>query len=164
MEHAFSFNLILWRELVPYCLGQAPMATRSSSTKNWGWAVTWGGAWIISAQAPTLDAKLAARVFRINLHLLFTHALGQPDGAGSCIVLQADQLISLPGFCSIRCLQYANFVLWAKNAVNKGMYGRCVRNIDTFIAGCCGALSVSKWSQLCTWAQRTYFWFSPQII
>lgn len=27
---------------------------------------------------------------------------------------------------------------------------------------CRTACSTSKWSQLCTWAQRTYFWFSKQ--
>ena len=26
---------------IPYCPGQAPMGARRSSTKNWGWVVTW---------------------------------------------------------------------------------------------------------------------------
>ena len=47
---------------VPHCPEQAPIGARSSSTKNWGWAVTQrrclNGSTIL-AQAPTLDAKLA---------------------------------------------------------------------------------------------------------
>ena len=51
---------------------------------------------------------------------------GQSDGGESCIVLQADQLVaSLPGFRSLHHLQYANFMLQAKNAANKATSGEC---------------------------------------
>ena len=78
----------------------------------------------------------------------------QPDSGERCIVLQVDRLIaSLPSFCSIHCLQYTNFVLQTKNAVNKAT-DRCVRNFD---AGCRGPRSVLEWLHLCTWAHWTYF-------
>ena len=49
--------------VVPYCSEQAPMGSRSSSSKIWGWAVTQrkclNGS-TIPEQGPTPDAKLAA--------------------------------------------------------------------------------------------------------
>ena len=54
-----------------YCPEQAPMGTRSSSTKYWGWAVTrkrcLNGS-TIPGQAPTPDVKLATRVYRLGMH------------------------------------------------------------------------------------------------
>ena len=47
-----------------YCPGQAPMGTRSSNTKNRGWAVArrrWLNGSTIPVQVPTTDAKLAAK-------------------------------------------------------------------------------------------------------
>ena len=62
--------------LKPYCPGQAPTGARSSSAKNWGWAVTrrecLNGS-IIPARGPDPDAKLAAG-YQIHLH----RALSRP--------------------------------------------------------------------------------------
>ena len=61
------------------------MAALSSSPKNWGWGVTrrrcLNGS-TIPAQAPIPDAKLAVRVYRIDLHIVASPVLcrGQPDG------------------------------------------------------------------------------------
>lgn len=46
-----------------------------------------------------------------------------------------------------------NFVLQAKNAVNKATAG-CLQNFDVV---CCGTWSTSERLQLCKWGQRTYF-------
>ena len=43
----------------------------------------------ISLQVPTLDAKLAARGYRIDLHHRFARAsLSRPEGGESCIMLE----------------------------------------------------------------------------
>ena len=63
--------------LVLYCTEQAPMGACSSSTKNWGWVVTRRrclNSPTIPVQVCILDAKLAARVYRIDLHHSFAHA------------------------------------------------------------------------------------------
>ena len=68
------------------------MGTCSSSTKNRGWAVTRRrclNGLTVPTQAPTPDAKLAARVYGIDLHRGFACAsLSQPDRGESCIVLE----------------------------------------------------------------------------
>ena len=64
-----------------------------------------------------------------------------------------DRLVaSLPSFCSVRPLQYANFVLQAKNAANNATDGY-LRNFD---AGCCGARSTSEQPQLCELSGPTF--------
>ena len=63
---------------VPYCPGQVPLGTRSSSTKNWGWAVTRRrslNGLTIPTQGPTADAKLAARGHLINMFMFANNAL-----------------------------------------------------------------------------------------
>ena len=57
---------------IPYCPGKCvPLGARNSSTKNRGWAVTrkrcLNGS-SVPTQAATSGAKLAARVYRIDLH------------------------------------------------------------------------------------------------
>ena len=64
---------------------------------------------------------VATRVYRIDLH-----CRGQPDCEESCIVVESRPNRSLmPSFLSVRRLQYTNFMVQAKNAVNKAV-GRCV--------------------------------------
>ena len=66
---------------IPYCSKQALMGARSSSVKNWGWAVTQrmslNGS-TIPVQGPTPDVKLAARGYQIDLHRCFFRALLRP--------------------------------------------------------------------------------------
>ena len=74
------------------------MGTRSSSTENWGWAVTWRRCLNtppIPVQAPTLDPKLADRCYWIDLRHSFAHACfffpakrGQHGSRESCILLE----------------------------------------------------------------------------
>ena len=124
--------------------------------QNWGWAVTrrrcLKGS-TISVQVPTQDAKLAARGYRINLHHRFAQQWKTLHHA------RRNRLVaSLPRFCSIRRLQYVNFVPQTNNATNKAT-DICVWNFD---ARCHGTWSASERSLLCTWTQRTYFWLTMQ--
>ena len=77
VRHSFSECPVC----ILYCPEQGPMGARSSSTKNWGWVVTrrrcLNGS-TIPAQAPIPDAKLAARVYQIDLHHHFTRASSRP--------------------------------------------------------------------------------------
>ena len=134
------------------------MGACSSSTENWGWVVTQSRCLngpTISTQAPTQDTKLATRGYRINLLVASPMpSQGQPDSEKYFIVLESRQTHSL--IAKVHRLQYVNFVPQTKNATNEGMNGY-VRN---FNARCRGTWSTSEWSQLCTWAQRTYFWFN----
>ena len=60
---SYRVSQLLYKNALPYCPEQAPMGTRSSSTKIWGWAVTrrmcLNGS-TIPEQGPTPDVKLAA--------------------------------------------------------------------------------------------------------
>ena len=81
------------------CPRQAPMGARSSSAKNWGWAVTrrtcLNGS-TISTQGPTSDAKLAAIGTKSTCIVgLSVICRGQPDSGESCIVLQSRLTCSL---------------------------------------------------------------------
>ena len=118
------------------------MGARSSSTKNWRWTVAQrrclNGS-TIPPQGPTLDAKLAARVYQIDLHYHFVQASLTVEKAVLCY--QVDRLVaSLLSFCC--CLQCMNFVLQGKNAVNEAM-DWCVQ------IWCCDAQSASEKLQLC---------------
>ena len=62
----------------------------------------------------------------------------------------------MPSFHSVCLLQYTNFVLQARNVVNKAMDWY----VWKFAAGCYCTWIESEWSQLCTWAQWIYFWFT----
>ena len=82
------FSLSSYWELVdslPYCPGQPLMGACSSSAKNRGWPVTWrrclNGSTFL-AQKPTLDVKLAARVYQISLHRHFVRASSRKWGRG----------------------------------------------------------------------------------
>ena len=91
------FSLKAW--VLPYCPEQAPMGTRSSSVKIWGWAVTrrtcLNGS-IILMKGPTPDAKLAAMGLNglaSSVRQLFVEA--GTDSVESCIVLQSGATCSL---------------------------------------------------------------------
>ena len=74
----------------------------------------------IPAQGPTPDAKLAAKVYRIDLHRRFVEASRTVEKA------KTDRLVTmLPSFHSVCHLQYTNFELQVKNAANKATDG-CV--------------------------------------
>ena len=92
-----SLHLVPFCQLhIPYCPKQAPMGTRSSSAKKWGWAVTQkrclNGS-TIPMQGPIPDAKLAARVYRIIASSVLRR--GQPDSGESCVMLQSRPTCSL---------------------------------------------------------------------
>ena len=107
--------------------------------------------------------KLAARVYWINLHFRFARASSRPvrrwrklyrttSGPTRSLVARLPQPSSLA---------VCKFHATSQKRCEQG-YKRWVQNFDAFIVECCGAWSASEWSQPCTWAQQTYFWFSPQ--
>ena len=93
--------------VVPYCPEQVPMGARSSSSKIWGWAVTWrkclNGS-TIPEQEPTLDAKLAAmgpNQLASSVRPCFVEASPTVEKAVSCH--KVDRLIaSLLSFHSVQ--------------------------------------------------------------
>ena len=93
--------------VVPYCPEQTPMGDRSSSSKIWGWAVTWrkclNGS-TIPEQGPTPDAKLAAMGLNRLASLVrpcFVEASPTVEKAVSCH--KADRLVaSLLSFRSVQ--------------------------------------------------------------
>ena len=109
---------------IAYSPWQALMGARSSTTNNWGWAVAQRRCLndsIIPVQAPTLDAKLTARRYHINLHRRIAHASSRPTWP----TVEKAALCSLPSFHDICQLQYTNFMLQVRNAANKAT-DRCV--------------------------------------
>ena len=126
---------------IAYSPWQALMGARSSTTNNWGWAVAQRRCLndsIIPVQAPTLDAKLTARRYHINLHRRIARASSRPTWP----TVEKAALCSLPSFHDICQLQYTNFMLQVRNTANKAMDG-CVQN---FATSCCDAWSTSEWS------------------
>ena len=128
LPYAMMSGVPLPTNIVHTVLSWAAMGARSSSTKNWGWEVTRRGCLngsTVPVQAPTTDAKLVARVYQIDLHRGFARASSRPARQWRKLYRARERTLvaSLPSFHSVRPLQYANFVLQAKNAD----------------AGCCGA-------------------------
>ena len=145
-QHSQRKNLIL-----PYCPGQAPMYARSSSTKNWGWAVVWrrclNGS-TIPVQGPIPNAKSAARGYRIDLHCCFVCALLRPAWQGRKLYCATKWTDSLPHCQVSTAIQFSlavrEFHAAGKEQCNKATDG-CVR---TFDAWCHGTQSASEQSQL----------------
>ena len=93
--------------VVPYCPQQALTSARGSSTKIWGWPVTWrkilNGS-TIPMQGATPDAKLAVmgpNRLASSVRPRFIEASPIVEKAISCY--KADQLVaSLLSFCSVQ--------------------------------------------------------------
>ena len=84
---------------IPYCPEQAPMGTRSSSTKIWGWVVTWrkylNGSTIFE-QGPTLGCEVGSHGAKSTCIVVSSMLhRGQPDSGEGCIVLQSEPTRSL---------------------------------------------------------------------
>jgi len=85
-------NLVLLAHIqlpyCPYCPEQVPMGARSSSTKNWGWAVT--RRMYLNGSTSLSQRKLAAMgPNRLASSVSSVIRWGQPDSGESCIKLQS---------------------------------------------------------------------------
>ena len=138
---------------VPYCPGQVPMGTHSSSVKIWSWAVTqrtWLNGSTIPMQGPTLEVSCHGTKSTCIVGL--STIRGQPDSGESFIVLQSGPTRSLVAkfpqhsvvacrtrisCCSLRC---------------ERVHGRVCANLWCLMS----------WRPKCIrtkaamWAQRTY--------
>ena len=126
-------------DLALYCMSRASAYGRSQLKRQKLRVGGYTEGLTIPAQGPTPDAKLAAMQgvpnrLASSLRPCFVEASLTVEKAVSCY--KADWLVaSLPIFVAFgRCLQYANFVLQGKNAVNEATV-RCVQTFDVWRRG-----------------------------
>ena len=125
--------------------------------KNRGWALTQRrclNSPTVPMQVPTPDPKLIVMTGTTELTRIVASAVlpflgkrGQHGSRESCILLQnRPPEVSLSSLHSIRCLQYANFVLQVKNHCRQG-YDWCVQTLLPDVVACLKLIEHSTWTQ-----------------
>ena len=132
----------VYRIVMPYCPGQAPLVAHSSSTKNWGWVVAWRGClngstipvqslhprWEVSSQGvPNWPASSLCH-------------WGKPDGGESCIMLERGSTHSLvPKLPQHSSLAVCKFLAASKECCEWDSGRLCVK---LCCQGWCGASAI----------------------
>ena len=114
------------RIVVPWASGQKCLQFKHPNSDVHGWVSCrrcLNSLTIPAVQVPTLDLKLATGGYQIGVHCCFTHALFNKAGPVwrklYCMRKMVWSVVLLPSLHNICFMQYANFILQAKNAADK---------------------------------------------